>query len=869
MVGVFDRHPLSDLLVAAATHPGARHPEVLMKRLGLLLLFVVTAWSLPRATTADGGVRAINGRRTTVREDFVRQPLRFERNDGQTDPQVSFLSRGHGYALFLTPAEVVLSLRGSTDVPPDGTLWRGHRTRGRSAERERAVLHIAFVGSGKEPEVVGLDELPGRSHYFVGRDPQRWRIGVPHYGRVVYRDLWEGVDLSVYGTDGGQLESDFTVFPGADPNIIGLRFEGARKVRLDEGGNLVVETGAGDVIQHRPLVYQRVGGERTGVDGSWVLRNDEQAGFRVAHYDRSRPLVIDPVLAYSTYLGGSGDDSGNSMTVDAAGNAYVTGYTGSIDFPTAGTPSQGTSGGGLSDAFVTKLSPTSGLLYSTYLGGSGEEAGLGIDVDTAGNAYVTGHTDSTDFPMAGTPSQPVKAASRDAFVVKLSPTSALVYSTYLGGSGWDYGYAVAVDTAGNAHVAGQTDSTDFPTAGTPSQPTYGGLGDAFVTKLGPTSSLVYSTYLGGSGFDWGRDIAVDATGNAYVVGGTQATDFPTAGTPLQAASGGDDDAFIAKLGPTSSLVYSTYLGGSGAVEGADAVAVDAAGDVHVTGVTNSTNFPTAGPPSQASLAGGWDAFVAKVSLATGLVYSTYLGGSGNDRGWGIALDASGSAHVTGETGSTDFPTAGVSVQPASGGGFADAFVAALAQTSGLTYSTYLGGADYDWGTDVAVGEAGDVYVTGGAASTDFPTAGTPSQPASAGAGDAFVARFRWASDFFTVTPCRVADTRNPAGPSGGPALGADTTRSFPVIGVCGIPSTATAVAINVTVVNQTNPGHLRLYPAGGIVPGSSTINFVPGRTQANNAVIPLGTGGQIAVFCRVASPTGHTDFLFDVFGYFE
>jgi hypothetical protein len=705
-----------------------------MKPVRLSLHVLFAGLSLAPCSGVEGAAPSAPGR-TRVIEALGRMPLRFEKNDGQIDPQVRFRLRGKGYDVFLTPSQVVLSLPGSQRRQPERVVRREvaarrHEGRGREG-RERKTVRMTFVGAGANPETVGMGELQGRSHYFTGGDPKRWRRDVPLYERVVYRDVWRGIDATLYGSTSGQLETDFTVSPGASPDAIRLGFEGVRSLRLDDDGNLVADAGTGEIVQHRPLIYQEVDGERKRVSGSWVLDGRGRAGFRVSSYDKARPLVIDPVLAYATFLGGSGfEDAAMAVAVDPAGNAYVTGYTDSADFPTAGTPAQPSFGGGSSDAFVAKLSPTSALVYCTYLGGSGDDAGYGIAVDAAGNAYVTGSTGSTDFPTAGTPSQPANAGRSDAFLVKLDGFSSLVYSTYLGGSDFDHGHAIAVGPTGDAYVTGDTNSSDFPTAGTPSQPSPGGFGDAFVARLGPTSGLVYSTYLGGLGFEWARGIAVDAPGNTYVVGGTEATDFPTAGNPVQPEGSGGGDAFVTKLSPTSSLLYSTYLGGSGYVEGADGVAVDAAGDVYVTGITESTDFPIAGPPFQGTYGGGGDAFVTKLSLTSGLVYSSYLGGSGGDRGESIVVDPAGAAHVTGRTQSTDFPTAGIPFQP-NNGGSQDAFVAKVSPTSHLVYSTYLGGSYYDSGESIATDAAGNAYVAGSTQSTET--------------GDAFVAKFDWAN----------------------------------------------------------------------------------------------------------------------------
>jgi hypothetical protein len=588
---------------------------------------------------------------------------------------------------------------------------------------------------------------------------------VPSYAQVKYEGVYPGVDLVYYGNQ-RQIEYDFVVAPGADPNQIKLSFAGADGMRLDAAsGDLVVKVGNDEVRFRKPAVYQPVVtavssprsnpvAAATGLDArhsfprsgitrhsSFVLASNNEVAFRVAGYDPERALVIDPVLSYSTYLGGSGADYGYGIAVDSAGNAYVTGQTTSTDFPTA-NPIQGTcdncayeTGG---DAFVAKLNPTgSALVYSTYLGGSRHDTGQSIAVDAAGNAYVTGWTMSSDFPTFNPLQLSNEGGNGDAFVAKLNAYgSALMYSTYLGGSGYDAGSGIAVDGAGNAYVTGYTESSDFPTAN-PLQ--YcdncgSGNGDAFVAKLNAAgSALMYSTYLGGSERDEADGIAVDAAGSAYVTGTTDSTEFPTA-NPLQAncdyCRSTSRDAFVAKLNAAgSALMYSTYLGGSGDDSG-DAIAVDAAGNAYVTGTTDSTDFPTAKalqPILGGVLGGVYDAFVAKLNPAgIALVYSTYLGGSSDDFGKAIAVDAAGNAYVTGATESTDFPTAKPlqgtcdnCVHNVSG----DAFVAKLNPAgSALVYSTYLGGSGFDEGLGIAVDEASNAYGTGYTESPDFPTA---------------------------------------------------------------------------------------------------------------------------------------------------
>ncbi len=565
-------------------------------------------------------------------EAYGKLPLSFEANQGQTDSRVDFLSRGSGYTLFLTPAEAVLALRkGSAEakkapaVPP-------------------AVVRMKLVGANPSPQASGLEELPGKSNYFLGNDPSKWRTNVPRYAKVSYKDVYPGVDLVYYGNQ-RQLEYDLVVSPGTDPDAIALSFEGVERLRIDARGDLVLNTSGGEIRQHKPLVYQELDGIRREIAGSYVLSGGRQVGFQVAAYDAGQPLVIDPVLVYSTYLGSASFDSGKDIAVNSSGNAYVTGQTGSTNFPTA-SPVQASNGGSF-DAFVTKFNLAgNGVVYSTYLGGSSAERGSDIAVDASGNAYVTGRTRSTNFPTVN----PIQATfgggtSDDTFVTKLNASgSALVYSTYLGGSGDDDVQVIAVDGSGNAYVTGNTTSTNFPTA-SPFQASHGGGGnDAFVAKLNAVgSALVYSTYLGGSGPDNGRAVATDSSGNAYVTGDTSSTDFPTA-SPFQSTfAGGTRDVFVTKFNAAgSALGYSTYLGGSGPDNG-NGIAVDSSGNAYVVGSTDSTNFPTANA-LQGFLAEVDDAFVAKLNPAgSALVYSTYLGGGSTDAGNDIAVDSSGNA----------------------------------------------------------------------------------------------------------------------------------------------------------------------------------------------------------------------------------
>ncbi|MGO9097611.1 MAG: SBBP repeat-containing protein [Bryobacteraceae bacterium] len=457
--------------------------------------------------------------------NYGKLPLAFEPNAGQTAPEVRFLTRGRGMTTFFSDTEAVMVLHKSERRSRDAF----HRT-GPPPKVEQAVVRMKLAGATKRGQAVGLEKLPGVSNYFIGNDPKKWRTEVPHYARVKYEAVYPGVDLVWYGTQ-WQLEYDFVVAPGADPKQIQVAYEGVESVGVEAGGDLVLRTALGEVRQQPPRVYQQIGGKRVEVSAHYALVARNRVRFELAKYDRKRELCIDPlVLVYSTYLGGSGEEWGEAIAVDAAGSAYVTGATSSINFPTQ-SPYQATYQGS-EDAFVTKLAPTgNALVYSTYLGGSGDDEGWGIAVDASGSAYLTGATSSTNFPtqspyqgtfQAGLTNQGV---AFDVFVTKLTPAgNALAYSTYLGGGA---GWAIAADGAGSAYVTG-TAVANFPTQSAYQATFQGGTTDAFVTKLTPAgSALVYSTYLGGSGIDEGYGIAVDAAGSAYVTGYTESSDFPT------------------------------------------------------------------------------------------------------------------------------------------------------------------------------------------------------------------------------------------------------------------------------------------------------------------------------------------------------
>src|SRR5437867_427113 len=603
--------------------------------------------SLVTASKAPSQLQARTPSKLQAMESYGRLPLSFEANNGQTESQVRFLARGRGYTLFLSENEAVFALRSAEveSVESVGSIpgkEQSSHLRAELSERtkrtqptKQAVLRMRLEGANRSPMAHGVAPLPGVVNYFIGNDPKKWRTHIPTYEKVEYKNIYPGIDVVYYGNQ-GKLEYDFIVSPGADPNQIKLAFEGAENPRLADNGDVTLTVSGADLYLKKPLVYQQdekgrkqlVAGNNillaTDSPRAWdPLHSPEQrvpftphVAIQVASYDRSRPLVIDPVLAYSTHLGGSGGDQGFGVAVDAVGNAYVTGFAGSSDFPTTAGAFQTAFGGGEADAFVTKLNPTgSALVYTTYLGGDGFDQGHGIAVDATGNAYVTGLTFSTNFPTTPGAFQTTPNFASDAFVVKLNAAgTALVYSTYLGGDGFDQGQGIAVDAEGNAYATGGTSSTNFPTTTGAFRTTFGGRSDAFVTKLnGDGSALVYSTYLGGFSSDRGNAIAVDATGNAYVTGLTFSTNFPTTPGAVRETFGGILDAFMVKLNPAgTALVYSTFLGGSSLDEGFG-IAVDTAGSAYVTGGTESPDFPTTPGAVQTGFGGTPDAFVAKLA----------------------------------------------------------------------------------------------------------------------------------------------------------------------------------------------------------------------------------------------------------------
>jgi hypothetical protein len=724
---------------------GAAHPAFMRAAVAPL---TATVTNPTPATSID------KAHESKVREDYGKLPLTFEANQGQTDSRVDFITRTGGATVFLTPTAAVFSIL----QPASGNASQHDEALGHDGpELEEpaggVALHMEIVGADPNARPAGMSRLPGIVNYFIGNDPSQWHVNIPTFAGVQYDDVYPGIDLAYYGNN-GHLEYDFIVSPGIDPNAITLNFAGADNVKINEQGGLVLHTLAGDIVQQKPFTYQTVGGARKGVPSAYVVDGTE-VRIKVGSYDAKQPLVIDPlVLGYSTYLGGGvGDDGGGGIAVDAAGNAYVTGATNSTTFPT--TPgSFDTSfdgfNGELLDAFVAKLSADgTSLVYGTYFGGARRESGVDIAVDSAGNAYVIGTLTRSRIPTTpGAFDTSYNGGFEDAFVAKLSaPGTSLIYATYLGGSGSDRGGGIAVDAAGNAYVTGSTLSTNFPTTPGAFDTSFNGINDAFMAKLSADgSSLVYGTFLGGSEADVGTGITVDAAGNAYLTGRTYSPDFPATPGAFDVTynSIGDTDAFVAKLSADgASLAYSTYLGGDDNDSGSG-IAVDAGGNAYVTGDTGATNFPTTPGAFDTSPNGDKDVFVAKLNEdGTSLSYGTYLGGSHIDFGGRIAVDAAGSAYVTGQTDSTDFPTTAGAFDT-SYNGLLDAVLTKLSPDGASPeYSTYLGGASgTDAGGGIAVDAAGSAYVIGVTLASDFPTtSGALKRRNLRGGHDAFVTKF--------------------------------------------------------------------------------------------------------------------------------
>ena len=619
-------------------------------------------------------------------------PVLFVPNHGQAHGDVQFVAKGPRLNAYFSSREAVFQMSG-------------------------ASLRIEFIGATGPRRIEATGTSSGVANFLVGPE-ETWRTEVPLLDGVAYRDLYRGVDL-LYRGSGPHLKSEFMVAPGGDPARIRLRYTGADRLRVEDDGSLSIRVGRHALRESTPVIYQERNGAREAVQGGFEV-NGDIVSFVVGGYDRSQSLVIDPVLSYLTLLGGSGADAALSMAVDSTGAAYIAGFTSSSDFPTA-NPEQNSSGGG-NEVFVAKLNAAgNGLVYCTYIGGRADDRAYGIAVDASGATYVAGSTTSTNFPVKGA-LQPKLAGGKNAFVLKLNPAgNALVYSTYLGGNGWDVANGVAVDTAGSAYVAVDMTSTNVPASGY--QKNSRGGPDAFIAKLAADGSgLLYSTYLGGSAEDSVTGIAVDGSGCAFVTGSTYSPDFPVAAA-YQPTVGGGQDAFVTKLSPAgTSLMFSTYLGGTagalGSAETAHGIAVDIQGNVYVTGETSSVDFPLR-LAVQSTNAGWQDMFAAKFSGAGALIYSTYVGGVNLDNGNAIAVDGSGNAYIAGETTSAELASILGSTSPPTG--IFDAyFIELVPAGNAVAALVYLGGTGEDSATAIVVDAASNIYIAGWTMSSNLP-----------------------------------------------------------------------------------------------------------------------------------------------------
>jgi hypothetical protein len=898
-------------------------------------LMAATSFQAASAGAASSSQKNQSAYKNQLAESYGKLPLSFEANAGQAERSAKFISRGSGYGLYLTGNMAVLRL--SSGAGP-------HATAGSNDLRMR----LAGVSGGRaEPR--GEERLPGTANYFIGSDPAGWHTNIPTYAKVRYAGIYPGIDLVYYGYQ-RQLEYDFAVAPGANSSMIRLELSGAKRMHVAPNGDLVFTLGNGTLAFEKPLVYQLVGGHRQTVAGEFALLGKQAAGFKLGSYDRSKTLVIDPVLEYSTYLGGSGGDQANAVAIDAAGNAYVAGSTASTDFPVTTGAFQSTNKDANGTAFVTKLNPTgTALVYSTYIGGSGQsgnggDVANGIAIDSSGNLYVTGSTYSADFPVTQGAFQTTnKEAAANGntngfdstgFVTKLNPNgTALVYSTYLGGSGgtlgsllWgERGDGLAVDSSGDAYVTGITYSADFPVTQGAFQRTNPGQ-SVFVSKLNAGgTALVYSTFLGsigvGQGLGGSTALAVDGSGDAYVTGGTAATNFPVTPGAFQTTNHNVPDngftqtnAFVSELNPAgTALIYSTYLGGSNADAG-DAIAVDSAGNAYIGGAASSTDFPVTqgafqtknrygfndGGPSSTI---GPNAFITKMNpTGTALIYSTYVGGSGGvvnlsptlfmaggDQVKGIAIDSAGDVYVAGSTASPNFPVTPGAYQTTNNdqtagsiGGY-NAFVTEVNPTgTALVYSTYLGGNGInqgsftgptvfgggDYANALALDSSGSVYVAGSASSADFPVTGGAFQTVISGGEDAFITKMNPGAASTTTTPTVTVAPAPTTITSAKPltvtitvsGASGDPTPTGTVTLASGVYSSAAITLSGGSATVDIPAGMLAAfscYPAP--VPDSLTVNYLP--DTASSSIYNFSSGvGLVYVLapCVTVTPSSTT-----------
>ncbi len=741
-----------------------------MKQLLMLLMVILVMglmYSAPNSKSHDQGVPCSRGMLPVLEAaakdgtipavvSYKTLPLYFIPNQGQVDAKAGFYARTPRYTLWLTKDALIFdSIGGSSD-------------------QTRSVTRLTFPGANKNPTLIAQQPTKHRVNYLKGNDPSEWKTGIPTSTAVLYQNIYQNIDLKVYGME-KQVEYDWLINPGADPTKIRLQFHHVTSTALDKQGNLIVKTALGEFIHHHPVAFQSENGKKTTVTVEYVKVAKNEYRFQVGQYNKTCPLVIDPVVAvFSTYLGGGANDQSTSVALDIQGNAYITGITASSNFPTEDAY-QNIFAAGTHDAYVSKFSASGNdLIFSTYLGGSGDDEAESIKVSTIGKIYITGSTTSPNFPVLS-PFQGSHAGGiSDVFLTILSEAgNSLVYSTYLGGNGIDYSFGLALDSNRNIYVIGATKSTNFPLQNPYKSVYSGGDYDAFVTKFNASGgSLEYSTYLGGSGTDIGYDITV-LNSNAYIVGRTSSTNFSILNAYQPVYGGGIYDAFVGKLSSTGSLIYSTYLGGT-LTESGYGIAVDINGKAYVVGETTSTDFPTLNGYKNWHYSSDKDAFLTKFSpTGVNVEYSTYLGGTEDDAAAHVLATDSGKVFLTGTTSSADFPLKRA-YQTSFNGGM-EAFVTMLSgNLLDLSFSTYIGGGDNDYGRSIVRDSSGNIYVTGETKSTDFPLS-HPYQNTNKGGLDAYLIKLLTSQ---LGTLCGAVDNCNLTWTTGGSANWFEETDTY-------------------------------------------------------------------------------------------
>jgi hypothetical protein len=756
---------------------------------------------------------------------YGNMPLYFEANCGQAPPDVRFLSRGAGHMLSLTDSQALLRFKTLGRSGSVGLRWVG----GRSVT--------------PEPE----ERQPGVTNYLVGADRSKWKAGIPHFGKVRYQSIYPGIDVVFYGRE-NRLEFDMILAPGADASAVRLQFAGAAKISRDRAGDLLIHANGTDLRQLRPVAYQDLASGRRYVPADYVVTASNDVKLKLASYDRSAPLIVDPVITWAAYLGGTSVDLAAAIAVDSSNNAYVTGYAFSPGISTAGTFD--TTQNGDVDAYVAKINAAgTAFTYITYLGGSGSDTGHGIAVDSLGNAVVVGETNSAaaTFPLVNA-LDGTQGGGLDGFAAKLNAAgNALVFSTYLGGTGEDRALGVAIDSADSIYLTGFTASNNFTAAAGSG---YGGLTDAFVVKLTPAGGLGYSVYQGGSGDDFGLGVAIDTLGNAHVGGYTSSANLT--GQGFQPSLRGAQDGFVAKLNGTGVRQYWAYLGGSD-LDIIVAVALDATGNIYVVGDTQSTNFPIV-RGVQSAPAGELDSFVAKLNnAASAVVFSSYIGGELDEHATGVAVEPGGSVAVSGYTASTAFPRIN-SVNTSLRGDY-DAFVVKYTPSGNARYySALLGGDGEDKAFGIALDSSGRAYVAGQATAAGLTTT-VANGAFHGGAFDGFAARLSGCS--VAVTPLETGI----AARGGRRAIQVQTTPDCDWAAASGSAfvtlSGATSGSGNGFVVYDVapNPGEARsgsVTVAGQVIPVGQQGSVTPGCSYtvsqpAVPAIAPIGGAGSFTI----------------------